>query len=144
MSAIILLILRIGLATALYAFLAWILITVWRDIRSQEFHLAGSQTTPITLSFQEGDETRELRLTKREIILGRDPGCDCLLNDKTVSTRHASLSFHHQQWWLEDLGSTNGTLLNQEPISSAMVVTSGDQISCGKIAITIHIENQAS
>jgi hypothetical protein len=53
MSAIILLILRIGLATVLYAFLAWILITVWRDIRSQEFHLAGSQTYH-PLSYQEG------------------------------------------------------------------------------------------
>ena len=144
MSAIILLILRIGLAIALYAFLGWILFTVWRDIRSQEFHLAGSQIIPIRLSFQVGDENKELRLAKREIILGRDPGCECLLNDKTVSTRHASLSFHHQQWWLEDLGSTNGTLLNQEPISSAMVVTSGDQVTCGKISIAIFIENQAS
>ena len=144
MSAIILLVLRIGLATALYAFLGWILITIWRDIRSQELRLSGSQTIPIRLSFQEGDETKEFRFTKTEIILGRELGCDCLLNDKTVSTRHASLSFHHQQWWLEDLDSTNGTLLNREPISSSMVVTSGDQITCGKIAIIIHIENQAS
>jgi len=142
MSAIILLILRIALAAALYAFLGWILITIWRDIKSQESRLASNQTNPIRLSYQEAEEVKELRLTKTEIILGRDPGCDCLLNDITVSNRHACLSFHHQQWWLEDLGSTNGTLLNQEPISTPMVVVSGDQITCGKISVTIHLENQ--
>jgi len=142
MSAIILLLLRIALATALYAFLGWTLITVWRDIKSQEARLAASQAIPIRLTFQEDEEPKEFRLTKTEIILGREPGCDCLLNDKTVSNRHASLSFHHQQWWLEDLGSTNGTLLNQEPVSSPTVVTTGDQITCGKISVTINLENQ--
>lgn len=142
MSAIILLILRIALATALYAFLTWVLVTIWRDLKNQVEHLTASQTIPMRLSFMAEEGPKEFRLTKSEIILGRDAGCDCLINDKTVSNRHACLSFHHQQWWLEDLGSTNGTLLNQEPVASPVVVTSGDLITCGKISVTIHLENQ--
>jgi pSer/pThr/pTyr-binding forkhead associated (FHA) protein len=143
MSAMILLILRFLLAVTLYAFLGWIIFTIWRGIKNQEAQLKASLALPIRLKFSEDDLVKELRLTKSEIIMGRDPGCDCILNDKTVSNRHACLSFHHQRWWLEDLGSTNGTLLNQEPISTPMVVTDGDQITCGKMNLTISIENQS-
>lgn len=134
-------ILRVALAVALYAFLGWILFTIWRDLKSQVAQLAVSQAVPVHLSFETEAGAQELRISTPEITLGRDPGNDCLLNDKTVSSRHARLSFHHQQWWLEDLGSTNGTFLNQEPISSPRVVTSGDQIACGKINVTIHLES---
>jgi pSer/pThr/pTyr-binding forkhead associated (FHA) protein len=144
MSAILLMVLRVALAVALYAFLGWILLTIWRDLKSQVAQMAVSQAVPVRLSFETEEGLKELRITMPEITFGRDPGNDCQLNDKTVSSRHARLSFHHQQWWLEDLGSTNGTFLNQEPISSPMVVTSGDQIACGKINVTIHLENPVS
>ncbi len=142
MSAIILIILRFALAASLYAFLGWALFTIWRGIKSQEAQLAVSQAIPIQLTFLEGEEVREIRLAKSEVVLGRDPSCDCILNDKTISNKHACLSFHHQLWWLEDLGSTNGTSLNQELISCPMVVTNGDKITCGKIILTISLENQ--
>lgn len=143
MSAVILLFLRIALAIALYAFLGGIIITIWRDLMSHAARLLASQVIPVRLSIQEEQELRELRFTKAEIQIGRDPGCDCPLDDKTVSTRHARLSFHHRQWWLEDLGSTNGTFLNQEPVFSPIVLTSGDQITCGKTSMIIHFETQA-
>jgi pSer/pThr/pTyr-binding forkhead associated (FHA) protein len=142
MSAIILLILRFALAVSLYAFLGWALVTIWRTLKSQEAQLTVSQAVPILLTFLEDEDVKEVRLAKPEVVLGRDPGCDCILNDKTVSNRHACLSFHHQLWWLEDLGSTNGTFLNQELISSPLVVTNGDKITCGKINLTISFENQ--
>ena len=142
MSAIILLILRFALAASLYVFLGWALITIWRGMKSQEAQLAVSQAVPIRLTFLEEEEVKEILLAKSEVVLGRDPGCDCILNDKTVSNKHARLSFHHQLWWLEDLGSTNGTFLNQELISCPMVVTNGDKITCGKIILTISLENQ--
>lgn len=141
MSAIFLLILRVALAITLYAFLGWVLVTIWRDLKKQAGQMAVSQVVPVRLSVETEEGMKEIHLSTPEITLGRDPGSDCPLNDKTVSNRHARLSFHHQQWWLEDLGSTNGTFLNQEAITSPMVVTSGDQITCGKINLTIIIEN---
>jgi pSer/pThr/pTyr-binding forkhead associated (FHA) protein len=142
MSAIILLILRFALAVSLYAFLGWALVTIWRALKGQEAQLTVSQAIPILLTFLADEDVKEVRLAKSEVVLGRDPGCDCILNDKTVSNRHACLSFHHQLWWLEDLGSTNGTFLNQELISSPLVVTNGDKITCGKINLAISFENQ--
>ncbi len=74
-----------------------------------------------------------------EIILGRDPGSDVPLLDDTVSARHARMTYHHGQWWLEDLASTNGTFLNNTPISMQTVITSGDEISCGSVSLTISL-----
>ena len=39
-----------------------------------------------------------------------------------------AVSFHHGQWWLEDLGSTNGTFLNKNQIAVPTVIITGDQI----------------
>jgi pSer/pThr/pTyr-binding forkhead associated (FHA) protein len=49
------------------------------------------------------------------------------------------MNYHHGQWWAEDLGSTNGTLLNQAPLATPTVITTGDQIECGNTAIIISI-----
>jgi pSer/pThr/pTyr-binding forkhead associated (FHA) protein len=59
------------------------------------------------------------------------------LEDAAASARHARLSYHHNQWWLEDLGSTNGTLLNQEKLALPTVVISGDEFRCGETRFTI-------
>ena len=72
---------------------------------------------------------------KPEIFIGRDPSCDFSLDDTTISLRHCKLSFHHKQWWAEDLGSTNGTLLNQVPIENPVILADGDEIGVGRVTI---------
>ena len=72
-----------------------------------------------------------------EITLGRDPGCDIPLMDDTVSTRHAQLTYHHGQWWLEDLASMNGTMLNETTVNMPTVITSGDEIICGSTSMVV-------
>lgn len=69
--------------------------------------------------------------SQAEISIGRDPGCDIPIFDETISARHAQLTYHHNQWWLEDLTSTNGTRLNAARITTPTVITSGDEIQCG-------------
>jgi pSer/pThr/pTyr-binding forkhead associated (FHA) protein len=123
----------------LYAFLAWSFLTLWQDLRSQSRQVAPRQLPVLTLLYQIEDETRSLRFAVNEVTVGRDPACDFSLDDKTVSAQHARLCFRQGQWWVEDLNSTNGTFLNEEHVSSPLVVTNGDQLRCGQVALDIAI-----
>ena len=52
---------------------------------------------------------------------------------------HARLSFHDGQWWIDDLGSTNGTRLNRERVMGATVLVTGDEIKCGSTRILVKL-----
>jgi pSer/pThr/pTyr-binding forkhead associated (FHA) protein len=60
--------------------------------------------------------------------------------DEAMSAHHARISYHHTQWWLEDLNSTNGTFLNRDQVSVPTVIISGDEIKCGNTLLTIRID----
>jgi pSer/pThr/pTyr-binding forkhead associated (FHA) protein len=51
---------------------------------------------------------------------------------------HARLSYQNNQWWIEDLNSTNGSFLNNERIDTSTVIVDGDILQCGDILITIN------
>jgi pSer/pThr/pTyr-binding forkhead associated (FHA) protein len=128
------------MAGVLYVFLGWALVTLWRDLKRQGQWAATRQAPPILL--RSADEHGDFRFEKPEIIIGRDSGQDVSISDLTVSTQHARLSYHHNQWWLEDLDSTNGTFLNQEPVTGPTVVDNGDQVRCGQVVFDISIEEK--
>ena len=71
------------------------------------------------------------QLTDGEATLGRAPGCDVLLDDPTVSSRHAVLSPRGGRLLVDDLGSRNGTLLNGRRLNGPTEVAAGDRISVG-------------
>ena len=138
MSGPIVFALRLLLTVSLYAFLAWAFATLWRDIKSQSVLLANRKAPPISLTIARAAlAPRVQHFTQAEVTVGRDPACECPLEDTAASARHARLSYHHNQWWLEDLGSTNGTLLNQEKLAVPTVVISGDEFRCGETHFTI-------
>jgi pSer/pThr/pTyr-binding forkhead associated (FHA) protein len=140
MSGVVFLIVRILLALALYAFLGWALFTLWQDLRRQSRMLSASQAPAIVLALLKEGETHSYRFTQTEVMLGRDPACDLNLEDRTISAQHARLSYHHGQWWVEDLGSTNGTFLNQEVVEEPVVLTAGDELRFGQMAFQVQIE----
>jgi len=136
-SAIILLGLRILLAAFLYGFLGLAIYTLLRDLKQQGELLAARQPPPITLTSLVEAKEHTQHYTKPEIILGREPDCDFPLDDQTVSSQHARLSYHHQQWWLEDLASTNGTFLNDEAVTAPVVITHGDELRLGHLEVKV-------
>ena len=143
MSAPIALALRAILAVILYGFLAWGLIALWKNLNAQGKSIAGRKIPPISLTVQtEGQPQQVRRFTRSEVILGRDPSCDCPVNDETVSAQHTRLSFHHGQWWAEDTHSTNGTLLNKQRLTMATVIVTDDELSCGQTHVTIGLEDK--
>jgi pSer/pThr/pTyr-binding forkhead associated (FHA) protein len=140
MSGFIVLVLRLILAASLYAFLGWALFSLWKDLKTQGVSLALRKAPLLSLTLQRaGGETTHRAFQQSDISIGRDPACDILLNDDAVSARHLHLSFHHGQWWAEDLGSTNGTRLNQSALATPTVLTTGDQIECGHTALIVSI-----
>lgn len=144
MSGPILLALRIATAVALYAFLGWGLWLLWHDLRRRSRELSAPIHPPLLLRLQNGDQPAIYRFTSPEITIGRDSTCECSLDEPTISARHARLSYHHAQWWVEDLHSRNGSFLNDEPVRSKVVITSGDSLRCGSIVMVIDIEQDAA
>jgi hypothetical protein len=138
MSGPVVLALRLLLAVSLYAFLGWAFFSLWRDIKQQGALLASRKVPPINLTIALGEPTAQIRhFVQAEVTIGRDPACECPVDDEAISARHARLSFHHNQWWLEDLDSTNGTLLNQEKLAMPTVVMSDDEFKCGETCFAI-------
>jgi pSer/pThr/pTyr-binding forkhead associated (FHA) protein len=133
MSGPVVFVLRALLAAGLYVFLVWALVTLWREVKQQSELLAARIVPPISLSVQRGElSPKVLRFNQPEVTIGRNPACECTVDEDSVSARHARLSYHHRQWWVEDLASTNGTFLNNEKLTLPTVVISGDEIRCGE------------
>ncbi|WP_323187298.1 FHA domain-containing protein [Streptomyces sp. NBC_00124] len=76
-----------------------------------------------------------LRLSGARSVLGRDPGCDIRIDDPYVSGRHATLSRSGANVVLEDLGSANGTLVNDRPVHSPRMLRDGDVLTFGSVSI---------
>lgn len=68
-----------------------------------------------------------------ELTVGRSPGCAIALPDDTyVSQMHARVFRRDGRWWVDDLGSTNGTLLNGSPVTRPAVIRPGDRLQFGQ------------
>jgi pSer/pThr/pTyr-binding forkhead associated (FHA) protein len=142
MSGPVVLVLRLLLTFSLYIFMGWAFLTLWQDIKHQGIILSSRRVPPISLTIQFKERANHTRyFTQPEVTIGRDPGCDCPVDDDAISARHSRLSFHHNQWWLEDMRSTNGTLLNNERLSQPTVVMAGDKFTCGGTSIIISLVN---
>ena len=141
---IVLLVVRLLMAAALYAFLGWGLWLIWKSLQGQAQRMDAPSLPALSLLRSDGLQEGSFHFTRAEVIIGRERGCDCRLADKTISARHARLSYHHGQWWAEDLGSKNGTFLNQERIAQAVVLTAGDELRCGQVVLQVAIEGCAS
>lgn len=75
-----------------------------------------------------------LRVTN---AIGRDAGNDIPLPDEAASARHAVLELRDGEWWIEDLGSTNGTLVNGVRIAKPERVRAGDQLGIGRVTMRL-------
>lgn len=71
------------------------------------------------------------------VIVGRAPGADILIPTDYVSGRHARFSLMGTGLMIEDLGSTNGTLLNGKPVTSMTACATGDTVTVGDVDIKI-------
>ncbi len=138
MSGTLVLVLRILLAAALYLFLCLTLWLIWQDLKRAGFQAIRPRVPALRLEVQApGADPLFRAFSQPEVTLGRDPICELRLEDEAVSARHARFSFHHGQWWLEDLHSRNGTTLNSIKLTTATVLANGDEVRCGKATLRV-------
>jgi pSer/pThr/pTyr-binding forkhead associated (FHA) protein len=139
MSGTVFLLLRLLIALALYAFLGLAIWTLWQDLQRQSRGVGLPLVPPLRLLPKVEAGARSQRFTQPEFTIGRDLANELCVDDKTVSSRHARLSFRQGQWWVEDLRSTNGTYINSEPVTTPLVLASGDLLRCGQVTLQVTI-----
>jgi len=66
------------------------------------------------------------------VMIGRGADCQIILDDDYVSTRHARIAASGDQWFVEDLGSTNGTFVGSVRITQPTMITLADTVRIGK------------
>jgi hypothetical protein len=135
MSGPIVLVIRILLSAALYGFLGWALWLLWSDLKAAGRSASVRPAPPISLE----SEAEAFSFSVSEVLIGRDRASDLYLTDGTISAHHTRLSYHHGQWWVQDLNSRNGTFLNEEPVVEPVVLTSGDRLKCGAVDLQVNI-----
>jgi pSer/pThr/pTyr-binding forkhead associated (FHA) protein len=78
-----------------------------------------------------------ITLSAQPVLIGRADDSTLVLNDDYASTRHARLSPRGSEWYVEDLGSTNGTYLDRAKVTTAVRVPIGTPVRIGKTVIEL-------
>lgn len=86
-----------------------------------------------------GRELQSYTFAEEEILIGRDPHAQISLDNMGVSRRQARITSTPTGYLLEDLESSNGTLLNERRIGRS-TLSDGDVIGMGKISLRVHLE----
>lgn len=76
-------------------------------------------------------------LSPTSISIGRSPSCTLVLEDSYASSRHARIFPKDGTWWLEDLGSTNGTTLAGHPVHGTVELPMGVPVRIGQTTLEL-------
>ncbi len=136
--------LRIASGGLLLIFLGVLFALLWRDYlaTAQEIESRHKQRGRLVVLSADGMPIMTgtayplLPLTS----VGRAPTNTISLDDTFASGEHALFTLRGGQWWLEDRGSSNGTLLNGYRVEEPTVVSAGDVISVGRVELKLELE----
>ncbi len=134
MIDVVLLIARLLFVALLYLFLFAIMRTGVGLVRGQR-----KKERAWSVSVERGP--KELRgvsiVVRGPVSVGRSPGADIVIGAGYVSGRHARFSLMGQNLFIEDLGSTNGTMVNGQPITEPTALSNHDVVNVGDVAIRV-------
>ena len=96
---------------------------------------------PLTVAVVVQKTGQKIPMRKSKCKIGRDPSNQVVIPDDTFTSRHhAWITFEEGDFWLEDLGSTNGTMLNGHPVVKRQILSSGDKIRVGHTEMAFEME----
>ena len=154
--------LKIALLALLYLFFARVLWAVWSEVRvpaaagasgagplrkkgvrGSSSQASGSKRAgagvPSKLLMVEPAAMRGSTVSlEDEVLVGRVAECDIVLEeDPYASTKHARFFMRDGAWWVEDMGSTNGTLVNAQRITEAQQLKRDDRVQTGSAVFEV-------
>ncbi|GIG34820.1 FHA domain-containing protein FhaB/FipA [Cellulomonas pakistanensis] len=98
----------------------------------------GRKSGPTRLVVTEGPlRGTTLPLGSSAVLIGRAPSCTLVLDDDYSSSRHARVYPEGGQWLVEDMGSTNGTFVDDQKVTDAVPVRPGAQIRIGQSVLEL-------
>jgi len=141
MSELTVTLLRLGFLVLLWVFVLSVVAVLRRDLAPRQAATGatsapakGSGTSPLRRLVVTGGPLKgtELPLGNTTVLIGRVAGAALRLDDDYTSTRHARIYPRGPEWWIEDLGSTNGTYVANEKITQPVRLRPGTEIRIGR------------
>ncbi len=120
------------LLVALYAFLGALLFFLWLDERRVAH---GPAAPPPAHLVVVGGKDEQAFPLESSTLLGRAADVRIRLEDPLVSAYHARISYAGGQWLVEDLGSRNGTRVNELSLETPVALTPGDLLTVGGVSL---------
>ncbi|MFH5821372.1 FHA domain-containing protein [Georgenia sp. AZ-5] len=157
MSELVLTLLRVGYLVLLWGFVLAALAVLRKDIfgtrvtprgpgrgatrraaPKQPVRKPAGRSAPTRLVVTQGPLAgTSIPLGPSSVLVGRSPSCTLVLDDDYSSNRHARFFPQEGSWWVEDLGSTNGTVVSGERISQPVEVRAGTPVRIGQTLIEL-------
>ncbi|HEV8088343.1 MAG TPA: FHA domain-containing protein [Actinomycetota bacterium] len=142
-----------ALSALKYGLLALLFLFIWRSMRWVVRGLNVDRTPPgvatggapasdsparpsMLMVSSDGQKPRSVRLDASTTI-GRSVECELRLDDTYVSQQHARIFDRSGNWYVEDLGSTNGTFVNEQRLVAPAMLTPGDKIRVGQTVVEL-------
>ncbi|NLT56974.1 MAG: FHA domain-containing protein [Actinomycetales bacterium] len=156
MSELTLTLLRLGFLALLWLLVLSVVGVIRRDLYGTQItHRPSSRPAPGPAYPQRGRAPAERRwprvlvvtegslqgttlaLGQAPILIGRAPECTLVLEDDYASTRHARLFPQESGWFVEDLGSTNGTFIGRTRVEGAVPLDVGVPVRVGRTVLEL-------
>ena len=150
MPVFVLTILKFLFLALLYLFIARAIRVMYLDLVGPRVPRASTSTPPRAAApRRKRAQPRELVVTEADgaprtfpmasepLQIGRSDACQVILQDTYASQLHARVYPKDGEWFVEDLGSTNGTYLNRVKVAQPSPIGAGDEIRIGKTSLEV-------
>ena len=124
--------------SVLYLFLILVIVAAWLELRPAAVERRRQAVLevldPARARLSPGDR---LGLVSG-VTVGREASNGIRIEDESVSARHALVRHERGRWWVEDLGSTNGTYVNETRVTGRAALQPGDVVQIGRVLTRFH------
>lgn len=131
-------VLRLLFLAMLYGFLWLVVRALIRDLRAAAREPTRELGRLVVVASPSGEPPAGSAFALDAITsMGRDVNNSIVLDDEFVSATHAALTYRGRAWYVEDLGSTNGTFVNGSQVDGLAPIAFGDEVQVGQVRLRL-------